>query len=202
MGLSIKEKVLIGVIASAIVLAIGGSVWALVSPNNDKIKNNDETSLEKSVTTEPSKEEEEPSKESTTNESNEDTTADSKSNTGSTPEPVPSHNETSSKPPSTQARKQPVAPSRPQTTQKQPQKVSCNESMKASYTSLYNSQISAENASWSNRVNQWGNEASARGMSFSGYVQDKINQNKPAHDARIASINSNYQSNLSSVSCN
>ena len=201
MEMSIKEKVLIGVIASTIVLAVGGSVWALVTPNNDKVKNNDETSLEESVTTEPSKKEEF-NKVSTTNESDKGAPTASGSKIDSTSVPVPSHNQANSKLPSPQSREEPVAPAvSPQATQGQPRRVSCNESMKASYTSLYNSQISAEDASWSNRVSQWNSEASARGISFSGYVQDKINQNKPTHEARITSINSNHQSNLASIDC-
>lgn len=201
MEMSIKEKVLIGVIASTIVLAVGGSVWALVTPNNDKVKNNDETSLEEPTATEPSKEEE-LNKESTTSKSSKGTTTTQESNTDSTSESMPSHSQTSSNPSSPQARKQPVAPSSsPRTTQRQPQKVSCNESMKTSYTSLYNSQISAENARWASQVNGFNNQATGNGGSFSGGAQDKMNQYKPAHDAKIASINNTYQSNLASINC-
>lgn len=78
----------------------------------------------------------------------------------------------------------------------------CNESMKASYTSLYNSQVNAENASWANQITAWNNYAAANGLSFSGYVQDQINQNKPAHDARLAQYQTQYYQNLISISCN
>lgn len=78
----------------------------------------------------------------------------------------------------------------------------CNESMKLSYTSLYNSQVNAENASWTNQINTWNSYASAHGMSFSGYVQDQINQNKPAHDARLAQLQVQYYQNLASINCN
>lgn len=78
----------------------------------------------------------------------------------------------------------------------------CNESMKSSYTSLYNSQVASENASWNNQITAWNNYASAHGMAFSGYVQDQINQNKPAHDARLAQLQTQYYQNLASINCN
>lgn len=77
----------------------------------------------------------------------------------------------------------------------------CNEAMKTSYTSLYNSKVNAENASWNNQITAWNNYASSHGMAFSGYVQDQINQNKPAHDARLAQYQTEYYQNLASVNC-
>ena len=88
------------------------------------------------------------------------------------------------------------------TTTPTPTTPTCNESMKLSYKSLYDSQVNAENASWSNQVNAWNSYASAHGMSFSGYVQDQINQNKPAHDARLAQLQVQYYQNLASINCN
>jgi len=78
----------------------------------------------------------------------------------------------------------------------------CNQSMKSSYTSLYNSQVNAENASWNNQINAWNSYAAANGMAFSGYVQNQINQNKPAHDARLAQLQTQYHQNLASINCN
>lgn len=78
----------------------------------------------------------------------------------------------------------------------------CNQSMKSSYTSLYNSQVNAENASWNNQINAWNSYAAGNGMAFSGYVQDQINQNKPAHDARLAQLQTQYYQNLASINCN
>ena len=78
----------------------------------------------------------------------------------------------------------------------------CNESMKTSYTNLYNSQVTSENTSWSNQVSSWNNYASAHGMSFSGYTQSQINANKPAHDARLAQLQTQYYQNLASINCN
>ena len=78
----------------------------------------------------------------------------------------------------------------------------CNQSMKSSYTSLYNSQVNAENASWNNQINAWRGEATGRGGAFSGWVQEQINQNKPAHDARLAQLQTQYHQNLASINCN
>ena len=77
----------------------------------------------------------------------------------------------------------------------------CNQSVKSSYTSLYNSKVNAENASWNNQITAWNNYASSHGMAFSGYVQDQINQNKPAHDARLAQYQTEYYQNLASINC-
>lgn len=77
----------------------------------------------------------------------------------------------------------------------------CNESMKSSYTSLYNSKVNAENASWYNQIEAWNNDAARRGVSFGGYVQGMINDNKPAHDARLAQLQTQYYQNLASINC-
>lgn len=77
----------------------------------------------------------------------------------------------------------------------------CNESMKSSYTSLYNSKVNAENASWYNQIEAWNNDAARRGVSFGGYVQGMINDNKPAHDARLAQLQNQYYQNLASINC-
>lgn len=89
-----------------------------------------------------------------------------------------------------------------QTTTPTPTTPTCNESMKSSYTSLYNSQVASENANWNNQITAWNNYASSHGMAFSGYVQDQINQNKPAHDARLAQYQTQYYQNLASINCN
>lgn len=77
----------------------------------------------------------------------------------------------------------------------------CNESMKSSYTSLYNSKVNAENTSWYNQIEAWNNDAARRGVSFGGYVQSMINENKPAHDARLAQLQTQYYQNLASINC-
>ena len=77
----------------------------------------------------------------------------------------------------------------------------CNESMKSSYTSLYNSQVASEDASWNNQITAWNNYASAHGMSFSGYTQSQIDANKPAHDAKLAQYQTQYYQNLASINC-
>lgn len=78
----------------------------------------------------------------------------------------------------------------------------CNESMKSSYASLYNSQVNAENASWTNQINAWNDYAAGHGMAFSGYTQSMIDQYKPAHDARLAQLQAQYYQNLASINCN
>ena len=77
----------------------------------------------------------------------------------------------------------------------------CNEAMQSSYTSLYNSQVTAENVNWANQISQWQSDARARGIAFSGYVQGMINDNQPAHDARLAQIKAQYDVNLASINC-
>lgn len=77
----------------------------------------------------------------------------------------------------------------------------CNESMKTAYTNYYDSQVAAENSRWTNQVNAWAVDANSRGMAFSGYVQDMINKNKPAHNSRLAQLQVQYQQNLTSINC-
>ena len=77
----------------------------------------------------------------------------------------------------------------------------CNQAMKVSYTSLRDSQIVAENTRWANQVNGFGNQASANGMSFSGYVEAMKQQYQPVHEANLASIEVAYQQNLVRINC-
>ncbi len=88
------------------------------------------------------------------------------------------------------------------TTAPTPTAPTCNEFMKSSYTSLYNSQLNAENADWNNQISAWQSDAQRRGMFYSGLVQGMINDNKPAHDARLAQLQTQYYQNLVSVNCN
>lgn len=78
----------------------------------------------------------------------------------------------------------------------------CNESMKSSYTNLYNSQVNEENANWYNQIDSWNAYAAGHGTGFGGYVQGMINDNQPAHDARLAQLQTQYYLNLASINCN
>lgn len=85
--------------------------------------------------------------------------------------------------------------------QAQQQAATCNEAMKASYTSLRDSKTTAENARWAQQVEGFSAEAARRGMTFSGYVQSQINTYKPAHDAKLSSIDVEYTGYLASINC-
>lgn len=201
MKLSIKEKILISVIGAMLVFAIGGSVWALVSPKNtleqeESSQISEEELPKESITSTEDSSHEDSDKEDVKVQS------DSASSRTSTTTPIEtSPSSTSSRSSSSQpSTSQQTAPSQ-SPAQPQPQVVSCDEDMKASYTSLRNSQISAEEAAWTRQVNAWGDYAASRGMAHSGYVQSMINDNKPAHDARLAQIQTTYQRNLASINC-
>ena len=138
----------------------------------------------------------------------------SDSNKEAPSKPVPAHTDSTNTAPPTQPTnnaqdtpKQPIAtsttPQQP-TTYQQPSApaVSCNETMKSSYTSLYNAYVNAENASWYRQIEAWNSEANSRGMAFNGYTQGMIDQYKPAHDARLAGLQTEYYQNLVSVNCN
>ena len=107
----------------------------------------------------------------------------------------------------TQPTQTPTTPQQTTTTTIAPTPVTaptCNETMKSSYTSLYNSKVNAENAIWYNQIEAWNNYAAGNGVggAFSGYVQSMINENKPAHDARLAQLQTQYYQNLASINCN
>lgn len=91
----------------------------------------------------------------------------------------------------------------PQQPEPQEQVATCNEAMKSSYTNLYNSQVVQENASWANQISSWQSDARARGTGIAsgGYVQGMINDNLPAHDARLAQLQAQYYLNLASINC-
>ena len=95
-----------------------------------------------------------------------------------------------------------VAPiATPQQPEPQEQVATCSEEMKLSYTSLYNSQVTQENASWANQISLWQSDAASRGMGFSGYVQGMVDGNKPAHDAILTQLQAQYYLNLASINC-
>lgn len=107
----------------------------------------------------------------------------------------------------TQPTQTPTTPQQTTTTTIAPTPVTaptCNETMKSSYTSLYNSKVNAENAIWYNQIEAWNNYAAGNGVggAFSGYVQSMINENKPAHDARLAQLQTQHYQNLASINCN
>ena len=107
----------------------------------------------------------------------------------------------------TQPTQTPTTPQQTTTTTIAPTPVTaptCNETMKSSYTSLYNSKVNAENAIWYNQIEAWNNYAAGNGVggAFSGYVQSMINENKPAHDAKLAQLQAQYYQNLASINCN
>lgn len=84
----------------------------------------------------------------------------------------------------------------------QEQAAVCNEAMKSSYTSSYNSQLAAENARWANQVNSIMSEAARRGNTFSGIPQGQIDEARPTHDAIVAQLQSQYYQNLMLINCN
>ena len=77
----------------------------------------------------------------------------------------------------------------------------CNEVMKSSYTNLYNSLITAENTRWANEQDAIRADAQRRGLGFSGIVQAGIDAARPAHEAKLAAIETQYAQNLSSINC-
>lgn len=93
----------------------------------------------------------------------------------------------------------PVA--QPSTPTPQQVAVTCNEALRSSYTANRDVMIAAENAQWANQIAGFNQTAQDRGLLFSGYTQNMINQHKPAHDARLTSISTQHQSNLASINC-
>ena len=206
MEMSLKEKILLSVMGVTLAFAIGGSIWVLASPKKDTEQASSHVSeQQQSSETTSDKQEDSPATANDTEDtepSSSSPTASSESSTAATSSPSASSSPTpssSTAKPSTSSQKATPA-TKP--AQSQPQVASCNQDMKASYKSQYDYQVSAEKADWARRVSQWSNEASANGGSFSGYVQSKVNANKPAHDARLSQLETTYRQNLASIHCN
>ena len=186
---------LIGLIAIIPVLAVG-TVFAynIATPSktvNESTQTKQEVKTDKtSKQTDNSESEDTTPTDQTASESTTDTPTQSTSQAPTATTTNPTQTATSTAPQQTTTNPTPTTPT-------------CNESMKSSYTSLYNSQVNAENASWNNQINAWRDEATGRGVggAFSGWVQEQINQNKPAHDARLAQLQTQYYQNLASINC-
>jgi len=183
------------IVVSAISIIAGTAMVAM--PNNNEVSTNraasdssnvaSDTDNQPSTNSDNEKVDEAPTDQTVTEST---TSTQSQASTSSPSTIQPTQTNTSTTPQQTATVPTPTAPT-------------CNESMKSSYTSLYNSQVNAENASWNNQINAWHDEATGRGVggAFSGYVQGMIDQYKPAHDARLAQLQTQYYQNLASINC-
>ena len=193
MNLSLKKKILMSVLAVVMLLAIGGSVWAMVAQKQSSSANSESSKV-------PNQADAEPRTDNSSIIENEVTSAsnDTKQNT-MTSTPPKADSTISSKLYSSAPVDSTPAPTH--YTSPQAEVPTCNQAMKVSYTSLRDSQIVAENTRWANQVNAFGNQASANGMSFSGYVEAMKQQYQPVHEANLASIEVAYQQNLARINC-
>jgi cell division septation protein DedD len=189
--LKISKLKLIGIAVIAPVL-IGGTVVAynIVTP----VKTTNNTTHAEQATTSDKSDNQTNASEQAEDTPTDQTATESTTSTqtqASTPKPAatqPAQTNTTTTPQQTTTAPTPTAPT-------------CNESMKSSYTNLYNSKVASENANWNNQISAWQADAQRRGLGFSGYVQGMINDNKPAHDARLAQLQTQYYQNLASVNC-
>lgn len=197
MDFSRKEKILIGIIATTMAAAIGGSAWALLVPKHTA-QHAPQHEVRSNI---------KPHK--TGKSRNQDTAVDETSTANSDTQPNPlAQSSASTTLPSTSSTQVEQASIQPPTqasilprTTSQAQPNSCNETMKSVYTATYESRLNAETASWANQVNAWNNQASSSGISFSGYTQALLEQYRPAHLARLSQIQSEYQQNLANINC-
>lgn len=196
MNLSLKEKILVSGMAVVILLAVGSSVWVLAAPKLPSSTNSavaESSKVAKQADVEPRTDSSSMAENNATSTSN-----DTKQNT-TTPTPSKADSTTSPKVYSSTPADSTPAPTN--YTPPQAEVPTCSQAMKVSYTSLRDSQVAAENTRWANQVNGFGNQASANGMSFSGYVEAMKQQYQPVHEANLASIEVAYQQNLVRVSC-
>ena len=185
---------LVGLVAT-VPLLIGGTVFAynIATPPDSKPVN-DTTINEQSTT--PNKVDRQTNDSDTIDETPQDQTASESTTNTSAQSSLQTPTTNTTRPTETTT----AAPQQT-ATNPTPATPTCNESMKSSYTNLYNSKVNAENASWSNQINAWNDYAAGHGMAFSGYTQSMINDNKPAHDARLAQLQTQYYQNLVSINC-
>lgn len=189
------NKLQLAGLLATVPLIIGGAVFAynIATPSNPKPVNNitmneqSTTSNKVDVQTNDSDKADETPQDQTASESTANTSAQSNPHTPTTNTTRPTETTTTA-PQQTATNPTPATPTR-------------NEPMKSSYTNLYNSKVNEENASWSNQINAWNDYAAGHGMAFSGYTQSMINDNKPAHDARLAQLQTQYYQNLVSINC-
>lgn len=189
------NKLQLAGLVATVPLIIGATVFAynIATPSSPKPVNNttmneqSTTSNKVDVRTNDSDKADETPQDQTASESTSSTSAQSNPQTPTTNTTRPTET-TAAAPQQTATNPTPATPT-------------CNESMKSSYTTLYNSKVNAENASWSNQINAWNDYAAGHGMAFSGYTQSMINDNKPAHDARLAQLQTQYYQNLASINC-
>lgn len=81
------------------------------------------------------------------------------------------------------------------------QAVSCNENLKTSYTSFYNTMVAAENIRHTNAISQIGDSWNARGMLFSGGYEADINAENQQNQVNLAQLALTYNEQLASINC-
>lgn len=205
MNMSIKEKILIGIIGTILTIAIGGSVWAFTTNGGTEDGKVQGTTSKGEKIDSPVKDKanlsdvkDEPIRDEDSSDSFKAGTAPQSSTSVHSPssstrnalQPTKAHTGTSSF----------STPSQEHTPPSHSVAV-CDEDMKSSYTRLRDSQISAENARWTRQVNGFHEEAARRGGAHSGLAQAMINDALPAHEVNLVNIESQYQLDLHSISC-
>ena len=195
MILSFKKKIFVSAIAVVSLLAIGGSVWSMVVPRQSSVT--DSIAAESSKIAKQVNDGSKAGNSSTVENDVASANSDTKQNAVTPTQPKASSATSSNAGPEpTHSTISPTSNTPPQV-----EAPTCNQAMKVSYTSLRDSQIVAENTRWANQVNGFGNQASANGMSFSGYVEAMKQQYQPVHEANLASIEVAYQQNLVRINC-
>jgi len=79
--------------------------------------------------------------------------------------------------------------------------VACNEQLKASYTTKYNSDLAYESSYHDSQDNQIAGYYAGKGLGDSSYYQNAIAQEETRHEAADAGISATYNVNLSSARC-
>jgi len=77
----------------------------------------------------------------------------------------------------------------------------CNQELADSYLNLRDVYLNAENITYANNLQSIRNEASSRGISFSGYFDAMRPPEDARHTARVAEINNQYLVNMTMTNC-
>jgi hypothetical protein len=77
----------------------------------------------------------------------------------------------------------------------------CNQALKQSQQELYQANVGSENVRHDRAIEDIENEASERGVLYSGYVEQATNQEDQQHQLNLSALQARYNASLASINC-
>ena len=82
-----------------------------------------------------------------------------------------------------------------------PRSTTCNEALKRTYTTDYNTKVAAENTRWKAVIAAIQADAASKGLTSGNYIDSQTKKQLPYHTATLANLKSSYQAKMTAINC-